>query len=90
MSRGMKYVWYYISKLFMPPGSTDRFLTAPVRAVRSFRRHLHLVSCQEPVRRPPGLLGLLGALGAPGPSGLSGPSGPLGPSTPLGPSGPLV
>ena len=75
----------------MPPDSTDRFLTAPVRAVRSSRRHLYSVFCQEPVRRPPRLLGLLGALGAPGapgapgPSGLSGPSGPLGPSRPLGP-----
>ena len=47
----------------MPPDSTNRFLTAPVRAVRSFRRHLYSVSCQEPVRRPPGLLGLLGLLG---------------------------
>ena len=67
----------------MPPDSTDRFLIAPVRAVRSFRRHSHSVSCQEPVRRPPGPPGLLGAPGAPGPSGplgllgLSGPSGPL-------------
>ena len=66
----------------MPPDSTDRFLTAPVRAVRSFRRHSHSVSCQEPVRRPPGPLGPLGApgaLGAPGLSGLSGPSKPSGP-----------
>ena len=78
----------------MPPDSTDRFLTAPVRAVRSFRRYLHLVSCQEPVRRPPGppgLLGLLGALGAPGAPRLSGllepsePSGLLRPSEPLEP-----
>ena len=64
----------------MPSGSTDMFLTAPIRAVRSSRRHLHLVFCQEPVRRPPGLLGLLGALGALGalgPLGLSGPSRPL-------------
>ena len=71
----------------MPPDSTDRFLIAPVRAVRSSRRHLHSVSCQEPVRRPPGPLGPLGALGA---LGLSGPSRPLGPSRPSGPSGPLV
>ena len=63
----------------MPPDSTDRFLTAPVRAVRSFRRHLYLVFCQEPVRRPPGPLGPLGAPGALGPLGLSGPSGPLRP-----------
>ena len=62
--------------MFIPPGSIDRFLTAPIRAVRSFRRHLHLVSCQEPVRRPPGPLGPLGAPGAPGLSG------PLGPSRP--------
>ena len=63
----------------MPPDSTDRFLTAPVRAVRSSGRHLHSVSCQEPVRRPPGPLGPPGAPGALGPSGLSGPSGPSGP-----------
>ena len=67
----------------MPPDSTDRFLTAPVRAVRSSRRHLHSVSCQEPVRRPPGLLGPLGAPGAPGAPGLSGLLGPSGPSEPL-------
>ena len=60
----------------MPSGSTDRFLTAPVRAVRSSRRHLYLVSCQEPVRRPPGL---------PGPPGAPGPSGPSGPSRLLKP-----
>ena len=48
----------------MPPSSTDRFLTAPIRAVRSSRRHLYLVSYQEPVRRLPRPLGLLGALGA--------------------------
>ena len=34
----------------MPPDITGRFLIAPVRAIRSFRRHLHLVSYQEPVR----------------------------------------
>ena len=68
----------------MPSDSTDRFLIAPVRAVRSSRRYLHSVSCQEPVRRPPGPLGPLGALGAPGAPG------PLGLSRPLGPSGPLV
>ena len=63
----------------MPPDSTDRFLTALVRAIRSSRRHLYLVFCQEPVRRLPGLLGLLGApgaLGAPGLSGLLGLSRP--------------
>ena len=60
----------------MPSDSTSRFLTAPVRAIRSFRRHLHLVSCQEPVRS---LLGacilprLLGTLGPSGPLGLLGP-----------------
>ena len=42
----------------MPSGSTDRFLTAPIRAVRSFRRYSYLASCQEPVRRPLGLLRL--------------------------------
>ena len=72
----------YISKLFMPSGSTDRFLTAPIRAVRSSRRHSHSVSCQEPVRRPPGPPGPLGAPGAPGPSGLSGLLRPLGLSGP--------
>ena len=61
----------------MPPDSTDRFLIAPVRAVRSSRRHLYLVFCQEPVRRPPGLLGPLGALGALRPSGAPGLLGPL-------------
>ena len=60
----------------MPPGSTDRFLTASIRAVRSSRRHSHSVSCQEPVRRPPRPPGPPGAPGAPGPSGPSGPSGP--------------
>ena len=49
-------------------------LTAPVRAVRSSRRHSHLVSCQEPVRS------LSGACMLPGPSGTSGPPGPSGPS----------
>ena len=53
----------------MPPNSTDRFLIAPVRAVRSSRRHSHSISCQEPVRRPPRPPGPLGALEAPGPSG---------------------
>jgi len=52
--------------LFIPPDSTDRLLTAPVRAVRISRRHSHSASCQEPVRRP------LGPLGPSGPSGLSG------------------
>ena len=64
----------------MPPDSTGRFLTAPVRAVRSSRRHSHSASCQEPVRRPPGPPG---ALGAPGPSELSGLSGPSEPSVQL-------
>ena len=63
----------------MPPDSTDRFLTAPVRAVRSSRRHSHSVSYQEPVRRPPGPPGPPGAPGAPGAPGPSGPSGPSGP-----------
>ena len=43
--------------MFMLPDSPNRFLTAPVRAARSPRRHSHSVSCQEPVRRslgPPG------------------------------------
>jgi len=55
--------------MFMPPDSTDRFLTAPVRAVRSSRRHSHSASCQELVRR---------SLGPPGPPGPPGPSGPSG------------
>jgi hypothetical protein len=70
----------------MPPGSTDRFLTAPIKAVRSFRKHLYLVSCQEPVRRPPrllGPLGALGALGAPGPLRLLGLLKPLRPPVQL-------
>ena len=70
----------------MPPGSTNRFLTVPVRAIRSSRRHLHLVSYQEPVRRLPGPLGPLGPLGPPGPPGPSGllkPSGPLKPPVQL-------
>ena len=71
----------------MPPDSTDRFLTAPIRAVRSSRRHLHSTSCQEPVRRSPGLYGPHGPLGPPGPPGPLGPLGPPGPSGPLGPSG---
>ena len=70
----------------MPPNSTDRFLTAPVRAVKSSRRHSHLASCQEPVRRPPGPPGLPGPLGPPGPSG---PLGPLGPLVQSGQSGQL-
>ena len=54
----------------MPPDSTGRFLTAPVRAVRSSRRYLHSASCQEPVRMLPRPLGTSGPLGPPGPSGL--------------------
>ena len=34
----------------MPLDSSDRFLTAPVRAVGSFRRHLHSAICQEAAR----------------------------------------
>ena len=63
----------------MPPDSTDRFLIAPVRAVRSFRRYLHLAFCQEPARRP---------LGPPRPSRPPGPLGILGLLGPLGPLGP--
>jgi len=51
----------------MPPNSTSRLLTAPVRAARISKRPSHSVSCQEPVRRPPG------------PTGLNGPPRPLGP-----------
>jgi len=57
--------------LFIPPNSTNRLLTAPVRAIRISRRHSHSVSYQESVRRP---------LRPPGPSGPSGPSRPSGPS----------
>jgi len=53
----------------MPLSSTDRFLAAPIRAIRSSRRHSHSVSYQEPVRRPPGPLGPLGPSGPSGPSG---------------------
>ena len=69
----------------MPPNSTDRFLTAPVRAVRSFRRYLYSASCQEPARR---LLGLLGLPRPPGPFGISRILGLLGLLGPLKPSGP--
>jgi hypothetical protein len=65
----------------MPPDSTNRLLTAPVRAVRISRRPLYSASCQEPVRRP---------LGPPGPPGLLVPLGPLGPLGPPGPLGQLV
>ena len=58
----------------MPPDSTGRFLTAPVRAIRSFRKYSHLVSYQEPVRS---LSKLLRASRAPELSG------PLGPSVQL-------
>ena len=34
----------YISKLFIPPNSTNRLLTAPNRATRIFKRYLHLAS----------------------------------------------
>ena len=61
--------------MFMPPNSTDRFLTAPIRTVRISRGHLHSASCQDPVRRS---LGPLGPPGPLGPLGLSGPPGPLG------------
>ena len=70
----------------MPPDSPNRFLTAPVRAVRSFKRHSHSVSYQEPVRRPlrpHGPHRLLGSLGSPGPLGPSGPLRSLGPPGPL-------
>ena len=71
----------------MPSGSTNRFLIAPVRAVRSSRRYLHSVFCQEPVRRPPGPLGPPGALKA---LKAPGPSGPLKLLTPSRPLKPLV
>ena len=73
----------------MPPDITGRFLIAPVRAIRSSRRHLHLVSCQEPVRRPLGLYGPHGPLGSPGPLRPLGPLGPLRSLRPLGPLGQL-
>ena len=70
----------------MPPDSTDRFLIAPIRAVRSSRRHLHLASCQEPARRP------LRPPRPPRPPRLPRPPrtpGPLGPPGPPGPQGSL-
>ena len=68
----------------MPPDSTNRFLTAPIRAIRSSRRYLHLASCQEPIRRP---FGLLKPPRPPGPLRTPGLLGPLGPLGPLGLSG---
>ena len=58
--------------MFIPSDSTGRFLTAPVRAIKSFKRYLHSAFYQEPVRKLPKPLKALGALG------LLGPSGPLG------------
>ena len=46
----VNYNLVFISKLFMPPSSTNRFLMAPIKAARNSRRHLHSISCQEPVR----------------------------------------
>ena len=65
----------------MPPDSTNRLLTAPVRAARISRRHLHSASYQEPIRR---------SLGPPGPLGPLVPLGPLGPLGLLGQLGQLV
>ena len=65
----------------MPFDSTDRFLTAPVRAVRSSKRHSHLAFYQKPVRRPlrpPRPLRLFRTPRPLGPLGLSGQSGQLG------------
>ena len=73
----------------MPLDSLNKFLTAPVRAVRSFRRHLHSVSYQEPIRRPLGLYGLHRPPGSLRFLGPLGPLRPLGPLKPLGPLGPL-
>ena len=64
----------------MPPNSTDRFLTVPIRAVKSFKKHLHLASCQEPIRRPfrlPRPLRLSRTPGPPKPLKLSGQLGQL-------------
>ena len=68
----------------MPPNSTNRLLTAPIRATRISRRHSHLVSCQEPIRSVPRLYRPLGTLGPLGPLGPPGPLGPLGPPGQLG------
>ena len=57
----------------MPFNSTSRFLTAPIKAIRSFKRHSHLVFYQEPVRMSPKLLKTSKTLG------LLGPPEPLGP-----------
>jgi hypothetical protein len=62
-----------MSKLFMPSNSTNKFLIAPIRAVRNFRRHLHSIFYQEPFRNLlgayilPRLLGTLRTLGLLGP-----------------------
>ena len=74
----------------MPSNSTNRFLIAPVRAIRSFKKHLHSASYQEPVKRPPELYGLSGLSGLLGPSGPLGPSGLLGLLRPPEPPGLLV
>src|SRR6266702_833543 len=78
----------HISKLFMPPDSTDRLLTAPVRAARISRRHSHSVSCQEPVRRSLGPPGPPGPIGTPGPPGTPGQPRPPRPPRQPGPPGP--
>jgi hypothetical protein len=64
-------LYRYISKLFMPFNSTNRFLIAPIRAVGSSKKHLHSVSYQFPVRN------LLGAYISPKLLGILGPLGPL-------------
>jgi hypothetical protein len=62
----------------MPPDSADSFLIASIRAVRSFRRYLYSVFCQEPVRRLLRPYRLYGPLGSPGFLKPLGPLGPLG------------
>jgi len=62
----------------MPFDSTNKFLTIPVRAVRSFKKHSYLVFYQEPIRNVPRLLGPLRPLELLGPPGPLGPPGLLG------------
>ena len=73
----------------MPPNSTNRFLTASVRAVRSFKRHSHSAFCQEPARRPLRLLRPPRLLGPPKTPGPPGPPGPPRPPRPPRPQGSL-
>ena len=61
----------------MPFGSINRFLTTPVRIIKSSKRHLYLVSYQKPVKRLFRPLRLLGPLRTLGPLGTLRPLGLL-------------